>query len=38
MTHNDDVTCLDINKDRAVTGELGLKPIVTVWNTEKQDG
>lgn len=36
--HNDDVTCLDLNKDRAVTGELGLKPMVIIWNTEKQDG
>jgi hypothetical protein len=38
MSHTDDVTCLDINKDQVVTGELGLTPIVVVWNSERADG
>lgn len=33
-THNDDITCLDINtaKGLVVTGELGRKPTLVVWD------
>lgn len=36
--HNDDITCLDVSRDTAVTGEVGSKPTLVVWNTDRQDG
>jgi hypothetical protein len=37
-SHNDDVTCLDISRDLVVTGEVGVRPVVVVWGSERQEG
>lgn len=37
--HNNDVTCLDVQGDMVVSGELGTTPMLLVWGSEKgQDG
>ena len=35
-THNDDITCLDINvkKNIVATGEMGRKPLITIWDAK----
>lgn len=32
MEHNDDISCLDIRGKLVVTGELGSKPNIFVWD------
>ena len=31
--HKDDIVCLDVSKNLVVTGEMGTKPTVILWNT-----
>lgn len=34
-THNDDITCLDINVSKGIvaTGELGKEPALIIWDS-----
>jgi microtubule-associated protein-like 6 len=35
-THNDDITCLDVNlvKNLVATGEMGRKPAIVIWDSK----
>ena len=35
--HNDDVTCLDSKDNITVTGEMGKKPLIVVWDNETME-
>jgi WD40 repeat protein len=35
--HNDDITCLDSWKNLVVTGEMGRRPLIAVWDTDTME-
>ena len=35
VKHHDDISCLDMVDDTIVTGEVGAKPVLIVWNSNK---
>ena len=36
VKHHDDISCLDLVEDTVVTGEVGSKPMLMVWETNKE--
>ena len=37
IEHTDDITCLDVYEDLVVTGQVGAKPSVIVWNCNTRE-
>ncbi|KRX05725.1 WD40-repeat-containing domain [Pseudocohnilembus persalinus] len=37
LEHNDDIVCLDVFDNKAVTGQLGVNPLICVWDTQDQN-
>jgi hypothetical protein len=35
--HKDDISCLDILGNKVATGEVGSKPMIVLWNTDKME-
>ena len=36
MEHTDDILCLDVHENKAVTAQIGHKPFLCVWDTDTQ--